>query len=578
MNEHHPPVQLIKPLRTARFFTVPTLGTTLDTTRLNAYFNQKENKKPISSQGEITMRYAAYIRVSHEEQVNGYSLDAQRRALTEWVASKGGVLTRIYSDEGESATTANRAEFQRMRLDARNGKFDALVVHKFDRFARNRTDSLAIKSLLRYDYKIKVFSATEPSEDSDGPIGALIEGIMECVADWYSRNLSAETAKGKRERSLQGIHNNRPPFGYMKDESKMLIPCPEEVEGLQLAFNQYAQGFNSDADIAQLLNASGYRTKNKRPFSKETVREMLQNRTYLGKVRYQHHDKKSIRKNRANIPDECFFEGQHEALIAEELFEKCLEIRHQRASHRQATATYNPYILRNMVYCYRCCQNAPTDYSFPAYGKMRAQAQKSIHRYYVCRAKDFGRICDQKSVKCETIEEQVINALKHLVPTIHWRDRIKTVMGSILGEQMLEDRLKDINEAIDRMDFRWDQGFITDKLDYLEKRVKLQQELETLTPIPEDDLEHAADILKNFTHHWDACGNDIEEQHKLLSLIIERVYVEDKRVVALTLKADYHVVLGHHTDEPIVSIGSSVYTCGDDGIRTRGLNLDRVAC
>ena len=65
------------------------------------------------------------------------------------------------------------------------GKFDALIVHKFDRFARNRTDALAIKSLLRRDYNIKVFSASEPSEDSDGAIGALIEGIMESAAEWY---------------------------------------------------------------------------------------------------------------------------------------------------------------------------------------------------------------------------------------------------------------------------------------------------------------------------------------------------------------------------------------------------------
>src|SRR3989304_4907198 len=100
-----------------------------------------------------------------------------------------------------------------MRQDARKGRFDALVVHKFDRFARNRTDALAIKSLLRYDYGVKIFSVTEPSEDSDGPMGALVEGIMESVADWYSRNLATEVAKGKFERSQQGLHNNQAPFG-----------------------------------------------------------------------------------------------------------------------------------------------------------------------------------------------------------------------------------------------------------------------------------------------------------------------------------------------------------------------------
>ncbi len=116
-----------------------------------------------------------------------------------------------------------RPAFKRLRRDARNRKFDAIIVHKFDRFARNRTESLAIKSLLRHDYGIKVFSVSEPSEDSDGPMGALIEGIMESVADWYSQNLSAETAKGKKERSHQGKHNNRAPFGMKKNAEKVLL-------------------------------------------------------------------------------------------------------------------------------------------------------------------------------------------------------------------------------------------------------------------------------------------------------------------------------------------------------------------
>jgi hypothetical protein len=85
-----------------------------------------------------------------------------------------------------------------MRHDARKGKFD--------RFARNRTDALAIKLLLRHDYGVKVFSVSEPSEDSDGPMGALIEGIMESVADWYSQNLATSPdcsmRKGIRRRLI----------------------------------------------------------------------------------------------------------------------------------------------------------------------------------------------------------------------------------------------------------------------------------------------------------------------------------------------------------------------------------------
>jgi len=138
-------------------------------------------------------------------------------------------------------------------------------------------------------------------------------------------------------------------------------------------------------------------------------------------------------------------------------------------------------------------------------------------------------------------------------------------MSEILGEQNLEGRLSEIRAAIERMDFRWDQGFITDKMDYIEKRVKLQQELEQLIPLPEDDLVRAADILENFEKYWNACNGDTEEQHRLIKLIVERVYVQDEAVVALTMKADYHVVLGHNGNEPTtISVDSSLYTFGKD--------------
>jgi len=146
---------------------------------------------------------------------------------------------------------------------------------------------MKLPTLPQWTTGIKVFSATEPSEDSDGPIGALIEGIMESVADWYSRNLATEVSKGKKERGQQGLHNNRPPFGADKDENHVLVPDEHEFPGLLMAYTEFATGKYSDTDIARMLNKAGYRSKTGRPFSKDTVRDLLQNRTYLGEVKYQ---------------------------------------------------------------------------------------------------------------------------------------------------------------------------------------------------------------------------------------------------------------------------------------------------
>jgi site-specific DNA recombinase len=253
-------VQFVPHLVGDRFFTVPRFTDTLDEVQMDARLVQHEPQLT-NHEGEKMIRYAAYIRISSEEQVGNFSVDAQRRAIEAWVKVHDGKLTKLYVDEAQSGRTSDRPEFLKMRRDAKYGKFDAIVVHKFDRFARNRTDALAIKSLLRHEYGIKVFSVSEPSEDSDGAIGALIEGIMESVADWYSRNLAHEVIKGKRERAMQGYHNNQAPFGMDKNEEAILIPNEHELIGLKLAFELYSSGQYSDNKIARHLNEQGYVSK-----------------------------------------------------------------------------------------------------------------------------------------------------------------------------------------------------------------------------------------------------------------------------------------------------------------------------
>ena len=86
------------------------------------------------------MKAALYARVSSEERVEGYSIDAQRRAFGTLVQSRGWTEYQEYIDEGKSARTDNvnkRPAFKEMLTDALAGKFDVLAVHKLDRFSRS---------------------------------------------------------------------------------------------------------------------------------------------------------------------------------------------------------------------------------------------------------------------------------------------------------------------------------------------------------------------------------------------------------------------------------------------------------
>ncbi|MCA9947820.1 MAG: hypothetical protein KC449_30270, partial [Anaerolineales bacterium] len=93
----------------------------------------------------------------------------------------------------------------------------------------------------------------------------------------------------------------------------------------------------------------------------------------------------------------------------------------------------------------------------------------------------------------------------------------------------------------------------------------LQMEMEQLTPVPDDELEQAADMLENFKAHWDRLEGDEESRHELVSLIVERAYVQDEKIAALTLRSNYHLVLNHKANGPTYYEVDPLYAHGSDG-------------
>src|SRR5437762_143940 len=125
-----PAVKILPHIVGPRFFAVPKFGLTADEVKFENHLIEPDEIQ--KAEGEQIMRYAAYIRISSEEQIGNFSVDAQRRAIQEWVKSQDGKLIKVYVDEAQSGRTMDRPEFQAMRRDAKSKKFDAIVVHKFD--------------------------------------------------------------------------------------------------------------------------------------------------------------------------------------------------------------------------------------------------------------------------------------------------------------------------------------------------------------------------------------------------------------------------------------------------------------
>ena len=264
---------------------------------------------------------AVYTRVSTDEQAReGYPLDAQLKAIKKYAQNNDILIDSkyIFSDEGISGRKAEkRPAFMEMIKQAKSKpkKFDLILVHKFDRFARNREDSVVYKSLLKKEYGIPVISISEPL-DPDDKMSVIMEAFLEAMAEYYSLNLSGEVKKGQLEKHSKGELQTNPSFGYDVSNNKLIIN-ENESKVVKMIFEQYAIDNLPMMNIAKNINALNIKTKRGSHFENRTIYYMLNNPVYIGKLRYT-----PGRRNSYDFddPNTILVDGQHEPIIDLELW------------------------------------------------------------------------------------------------------------------------------------------------------------------------------------------------------------------------------------------------------------------
>ena len=265
---------------------------------------------------------AVYIRVSTDEQAReGYSLDAQLKAIKKYAQNNDILIDSkyIFSDEGISGRKAEkRPAFMEMikQAKSKSKKFDVILVHKFDRFSRNREDSVVYKSLLKKEYGIPVISISEPL-DPDDKMSVIMEAFLEAMAEYYSLNLSGEVKKGQLEKHSKGELQTNPSFGYNVSNNRLIIN-ENESKVVKMIFEQYAIDNLPMMQIAKNVNALNVKTKRGRNFENRTIYYILNNPVYIGKLRYT-----PGRRNTYDFddPNTILVDGQHEPIIDLDLWD-----------------------------------------------------------------------------------------------------------------------------------------------------------------------------------------------------------------------------------------------------------------
>ena len=171
------------------------------------------------------MKTVIYARYSAGPRQTDQSIEGQVRVCTEFCKQRGLTIVGEYCDRHISGRTDERPEFQRLIADAKKKKFEAVVVYKTDRFARNKYDSAIYKRELKRN-GIQIFYAAEAIPE--GPEGIILESLMEGLAEYYSAELAQKIKRGMNESALkcQSTGSGRP-LGYYVDDQKRFQIDPE---------------------------------------------------------------------------------------------------------------------------------------------------------------------------------------------------------------------------------------------------------------------------------------------------------------------------------------------------------------
>lgn len=451
-----------------------------------------------------------YIRVSSERQVQGYSLEGQKRYLKEWCEFEGMNVSQIYVEPGKSGKSiSGREVFQQMLDDIATGnvKADYVVVFKLSRFGRNAKDILnSLTFIQRYGVNL---ICKEDGLDSSTSMGKMMITILGAVAEMERENILAQTYLGRTEKAKQGGWNGGfAPYGYELVNGK-LIRKEDEAVIVELIFDKFVNGGMGYSTIAGYLNKKGVpklpsKNSHGRTFvdwDTNHIKRMLDNPVYTGRIAFgrtrlqkvegTENDYRRVKSDDYIMSDEI----SHEPLISEELFEKA------RLKRKESSATGSPFTGRNSKHLLsgilKCPMCGSSMYSDTVVWTTKDGVRRERVKYqcgHYAKAK-HGQ-CKKNAILGEWIESEVIAYTKLLVQ----------------NKQFAEDVKKQIGQKIDVSEI---DGEIAGYRKYLAKLERSKTNLE-------HDIDNISSDDKNATRKR-------KDMNKRLDKIYEDIYsVEDQ--------------------------------------------------
>jgi len=461
------------------------------------------------------MNAVIYARYSSDRQTE-QSIEGQLRECRTFADANDITVIDEYIDRAISGKTDSRPAFLKMIEDSSHKLFQAVIVYRLDRFARNRYDSAIYKSRLKKN-GVKVLSAMEHLTGT--PESILLEAVLEGMAEFYSEELSQKIKCGMRENALKcKATGGNLALGYKADSELHFIIDEKTAPIVRQIFNLYNSGTNIK-DICDILNNQGVKTSRGVSFNKNSLRTILKNVKYIG----------IYKSGNIVIPDGV------PAIIEKSLFESVAKRLEQNKKAPAKTKAEINYLLTTKIFCGECGKNMV--------GESGKGRNNKKYCYYICTKRKREKACTKETVQKDWIERFVIQyTIEHI---------LKDDVIAYIAEQLVELQKKEAaeNNALKYLENALNETTksVKNLLSAIEQGIPLTESTKTrLVELEEQKQSLETEIAKeNITRHlltkeqiiyWisrfkDGDINDEKYCQMLIDTFINAVFVYDDKIV-----------------------------------------------
>jgi site-specific DNA recombinase len=419
------------------------------------------------------------------------------------------MIADIYVDGGYTGSNINRPGMQ--KLIAEIDKFDVVLVYKLDRLSRSQRDTLYLIEDVFLPNKVDFVSMQE-SFDTSSPFGKAMIGLLAVFAQLEREQIKERTRMGRIARAKSGLHHGGGyiPIGYEYEDGKLVVE-PYEAEQVRKIFEWYLAG-DSLKGIQDKLIEGGYTNRYGSYSSWSSVRNILENETYLGRIHF----------------GDVVVGDTHEPLVTAEQFDAAQRLRGKRREQYGASAFQSKHMLTGLLFCGHC-------------GARYYLRQTGRYSYYACysRTKQMKNMikdpnCKNRNWKGEDLEPRIEAEVLRLIRSPQMAAEIAAAKPKVivLDENVgAEKRLWEIDRQINKLMGLYQQdgipaevlGESINKL-YHEKTA-LQASLVPVVRRETMPLDLVQELLADAAQMWDFA--DESQKRRIMQSLISKVTLTD---------------------------------------------------